>query len=232
MAVGVIVVAGGRGTRLGGDVPKQYLPVAGVPLLLRTLAPFLAHADVRHLALVLPAEDVAAPPPWLAPVLEGGRGRVHLAPGGRERADSVAAGLAALPDECDVVLVHDAARPFVAAATIDGVIAGARRGEGAVAAVPVSDTIKEATAPGATLVARTVPRERLWRAQTPQGFPRAVLARAHASARAAGMPATDDAALVERLGVPVRLVPDSARNFKVTTAEDLELAELWARHVS
>jgi 2-C-methyl-D-erythritol 4-phosphate cytidylyltransferase len=223
--VGVIVVAGGRGARLGGDVPKQYLPVAGVPLLLRALRPFLDHPAVRHLVVVLPAPDAQRPPAWLAPVL--GR-RVRVAAGGAERADSVAAGLAALPRECAVVLVHDGARPFVETATIDGVIAAARAGEGAVAALPMSDTVKESTADDPTCVARTVPRERLWRAQTPQGFPRALLERAHADARGAGAVATDDAALVERLGATVRLVPDSARNFKVTTPEDLALAALLA----
>jgi 2-C-methyl-D-erythritol 4-phosphate cytidylyltransferase len=223
--VGVVIVAGGRGARLGGDLPKQYLPVAGVPLLLRALRPFLDHPAVRHLVLVLPATDAQRPPAWLAPVL--GR-RVRVTAGGEERADSVAAGLASLPPECDVVLVHDGARPFVETATIDAVIAAARAGAGAVAALPVSDTIKEAAEDDPTRVRRTVPRERLWRAQTPQGFPRALLERAHAAARAAGVLGTDDAALVERLGVTVRLVPDSARNFKVTTPEDLALAECWA----
>ena len=111
---------------------------------------------------------------------------------------------------------------------IDAVIAHARAGEGAVAAVRVSDTLKQAAGDDATRVARTVPRDGLWRAQTPQGFPRAVLERAHRAASATGRAATDDAALVERMGVPVRLVPDSPRNLKVTTAEDLALAELLA----
>jgi 2-C-methyl-D-erythritol 4-phosphate cytidylyltransferase len=109
---------------------------------------------------------------------------------------------------------------------IDAVIAYARAGEGAVAAVRVSDTLKEASTEDATRVGRTVPRDGLWRAQTPQGFPRAVLERAYA-ARGGSAP-TDDAALVERTGVPVRLVPDSPRNLKITTAEDLALAELLA----
>jgi 2-C-methyl-D-erythritol 4-phosphate cytidylyltransferase len=108
------------------------------------------------------------------------------------------------------------------------VIRYARAGEGAVPAVQVSDTLKEATAADATLVRRTRPRARLWRAQTPQGFPRAVLERAHARAARDGHRATDDAALVEALGIPVRLVRDSHRNIKVTTQEDLALAELLA----
>jgi 2-C-methyl-D-erythritol 4-phosphate cytidylyltransferase len=163
------------------------------------------------------------PPPWLAQLAGGA---LDIVAGGAERTDSVRAGLAALPPACEVVLVHDAARPFVGRDVIDAVIAEARAGRSAIAAVPVSDTLKEAAADGRT-VERTVPRDRLWRAQTPQGFPRQVLEAAHAAA--GDRLATDDAALVERSGGSVRLVPDSARNFKVTTADDLTLADLWAR---
>jgi 2-C-methyl-D-erythritol 4-phosphate cytidylyltransferase len=221
--VGVVVVAAGRGTRIGGETPKQYRPIAGVPMVLRALRPFAAHPEVARVVLVLPAEDAAAPPAFLRGL--AGAGLVVVA-GGPERTDSVVAGLAALGPECITVLVHDAARPFVERAVIDAVIAHARAGEGAVAAVRVSDTLKEAAPDDATRVRRTVPRDGLWRAQTPQGFPRAVLERAHAAAGAGA--ASDDAALVERTGVPVRLVPDSPRNLKVTTAEDLAMAELLA----
>ena len=219
----MVVVAAGRGTRFGGETPKQYQPIGGVPMVLRAVRPFAAHPDVAQVALVLPPADAEAPPGFLRGL--AGAGLVVVA-GGAERADSVAAGLRSLGPECTVVLVHDAARPFVGRAVIDAVIAHARAGEGAVAAVRVSDTLKQAAAEDATRVARTVPREGLWRAQTPQGFPRAVLARAYAAAQGEG--ATDDAALVERTGVSVRLVPDSPRNMKVTTSEDLALAELLA----
>ena len=222
--VGVVVVAAGRGTRFGGETPKQYQPIGGVPMVLRAVRPFAAHPEVAQVALVLPPADAEAPPEFLRGV--AGAGLVVVA-GGAERTDSVAAGLRALGPECTVVLVHDAARPFVGRAVIDAVIAHARAGEGAVAAVRVSDTLKQAAAEDATRVARTVPRDGLWRAQTPQGFPRAVLERAYAAARDEGG-ATDDAALVERTGVSVRLVPDSPRNMKVTTSEDLALAELLA----
>jgi 2-C-methyl-D-erythritol 4-phosphate cytidylyltransferase len=222
--VGVVVVAAGRGTRFGGETPKQYQPIAGVPMVLRAVRPFVAHPDVAQVALVLPPADAEAPPAFLRGI--AGAGLVVVA-GGAERSDSVAAGLRALGPACTVVLVHDAARPFVGRAVIDAVIAHARAGEGAVAAVRVSDTLKQAAADDATRVARTVPRDGLWRAQTPQGFPRAVLERAYAAARGEGS-ATDDAALVERTGVSVRLVPDSPRNMKVTTSEDLALAELLA----
>jgi 2-C-methyl-D-erythritol 4-phosphate cytidylyltransferase len=223
--VGVIVAAAGRGTRLGGRGPKQYHPIAGVPMVLRALRPFVAHPEVAQVVLVLPPDDAAAPPAFLSGL---GRGLTIVA-GGAERSESVAAGLAALGSECRTVLVHDAARPFVERSVIDAVIACARAGEGAVAAVRVSDTLKQAAPDDETRVARTVSRDGLWRAQTPQGFPRAVLEHAHsARARTSDAAATDDAALVERTGVPVRLVPDSPSNLKVTTAADLALAELIA----
>jgi 2-C-methyl-D-erythritol 4-phosphate cytidylyltransferase len=224
--VGVIIVAAGRGTRLGGGPLKQYRPLAGVPVVLRALRPFTSHPDIAQVVLVLPPEEAAAPPDFLAELRGPG---LVLVPGGRERSDSVAAGLAALGGECAVVLVHDGARPFVERDVIDGVIRGARAGEGAIAAVPLGDTLKEADPADARRIARTLPRERLWRAQTPQGFPRALLERAHATARRSGVAATDDAALVEACGGVVRLVPDTQRNLKITTPEDFALAELLAR---
>jgi 2-C-methyl-D-erythritol 4-phosphate cytidylyltransferase len=221
--VGAIIVAAGQGSRIGG-VPKQYRPLAGVPIVLRALRPFTAHREVAHVVLVLPAADAAQPPPFLADLT--GRA-LTLVAGGAERTDSVAAGLAALDPSCTIVLVHDAARPFVEAEVIDAVIREARTGAGAVAAVPMSDTVKEVAADDRRVL-RTVPRDRLWRAQTPQGFPRALLAEAHARAGREARSATDDGALVEQLGAVVRVVPDSPRNVKITTADDLAWAEAWA----
>jgi 2-C-methyl-D-erythritol 4-phosphate cytidylyltransferase len=228
------VVAAGRGLRVGGEIAKQYLLIAGVPMVLRALRPFTSHPDVVQVVLVLPPEDAVHPPAFLSGLspLSASSPSPPLAfsiiPGGSHRGDSVRAGLSALRVDCRIVLVHDAARPFVDRTIIDAVIALARAGEGAVPAVPLSDTLKEATAGDSTLIRRTRPRARLWRAQTPQGFPRAVLEKAHARAASGGHRATDDAALVEAIGVPVRLVRDSWRNLKVTTPEDLALAELLA----
>ena len=219
--VGVVLVAAGQGTRLGAGVPKQYLPLGGVPMLLRAVRPFTTHPEVAHTVVVLPAADAASPPPWLAAVLGG---TLTVTAGGAERSDSVAAGLAALPAACTVVLVHDAARPFVEHALITTVAGVARRGEGAVPAIPVGDTLKEVAPDSGGRIVRTVPRAGLYRAQTPQGFPRRVLEQAHAQATHGG-PATDDAQLVEQAGVPVRVVAGSARNFKITTEDDLLIAE-------
>jgi 2-C-methyl-D-erythritol 4-phosphate cytidylyltransferase len=138
----------------------------------------------------------------------------------------VYAGLADVPDECRIVVVHDAARPFIDDDTIPRVVAAARDGYGAVAALPMVDTLKEADADGR--VTRTVDRSRLWRAQTPQAFPRAMLIDAYRAARAERIAATDCAALCERLGMPVRLVSGSERAMKITTPDDFARAEALA----
>lgn len=226
---GAVIVAAGRGVRAGsgpGDDPKQYRPIAGVRMLLRAIRPFAAHPRIATIVLVLPPEDAAAPPDWLQPLLGD---RLLVAAGGEVRQQSVASGVARLPAECQLVLVHDAARPFVDADTIDRVLQVAELGACAVPGLPVVDTLKETDTAG--LVVRTVPRERLVTVQTPQGFPRAMLETAHQRARseAATAPATDDALLCERLGYPVRIVPGNPRNIKVTTADDFALADAFAR---
>jgi 2-C-methyl-D-erythritol 4-phosphate cytidylyltransferase len=207
-------------------------------MLLRALRPFTSHPDVAHVVVVLSNEHTVRPPAWLAPLVGQ---RLTLTAGGAARIDSVRAGLAALAPDARVVLVHDAARPFVSRTTIDAVIAAARRGVGAVAAVPVSDTVKEVD--GQRRVRRTVPREGLWRAQTPQGFPRDMLEAAYAttppapSAHSSGIPAsdlappTDDGELCERSGFSVEVVADTSHNFKVTTADDFVVAEAMAREL-
>jgi 2-C-methyl-D-erythritol 4-phosphate cytidylyltransferase len=195
------------------------------------LRPFTGHPEVRHVIVALPPGYAERPPEWLGKA----RGeRLGLVAGGAQRVDSVRAALAALPRETAVVLVHDAARPFVSRGTIDAVIARARAGVGAVAAVPVSDTLKEV---GQGMhrptprVVRTVDRERIWRAQTPQGFPRQMLDDAYAQLPPQDGTPSDDAEVCERAGFPVELVPDSPYNFKITTADDFRIAEALAREL-
>ena len=203
--------------------------MGGVPIVLRALQAFTSHPDVAHVVLVLPPEQAAHAPPFLSEVsAPSASSALTIVPGGAHRGDSVRAGLGALNPDCSVVLVHDGARPFVERSLIDRVVAYVRQGEGAVPAVPLSDTLKEVDEADPTRIVRTRPRARLWRAQTPQGFPRQILEQAHATAARVGHRATDDAALVEAMGVTVRLVPDSSRNIKVTTMEDLALAEMLA----
>jgi 2-C-methyl-D-erythritol 4-phosphate cytidylyltransferase len=170
---------------------------------------------VVSVVCVLPRRFAGDPPPWL---FQCDLDRLAMSVGGRTRMESVANGLDDLPDEAEIVLVHDAARPLVGDETIDRVIASVRGGTCATAALPVVDTLKEVGDDG--MIVRTVDRERLWRAQTPQGFPRHVIVDVHRRARAERVTATDDAALCERYGVAVRVVRGSERALKVTDSGD------------
>ena len=213
--VGVVIVAGGSGSRVGGEELKQFRWVAGKPMLLHSVQTFMARPDVGMVVVVLPQRYAGDPPPWL---FQCDVDRLLVSVGGRTRSESVANGLDDLPDEAQIVLVHDAARPLVDAQTIDRVVGEVRAGNCAIAALPVVDTLKEVDENG--LIVRTVDREALWRAQTPQGFPRQLIVDAHRRASLEHISATDDAALCERLGIPVRVVRGSERALKVTEASD------------
>ena len=189
-------------------------------MLLHTLQLFQARADVAIVVCVLPREYAGDPPPW---IFQSDTERMLVSVGGRTRAESVRNGIADLTPECRIVLVHDAARPLVPMDAVDRVVDAVRAGTSAIAALPVVDTLKEVDADGRIL--RTVERAGLWRAQTPQGFPRDVLLRAHRAAEDGGYDATDDAALVERIGEPVVVVRGSERAMKVTEAGDFNRAE-------
>jgi 2-C-methyl-D-erythritol 4-phosphate cytidylyltransferase len=212
-----VIVAGGSGTRFGGPVRKQYLEIGGVPVLLRAVRPFLAHPRIHQTVVVLPADDVADPPEWLAGL------PIRIVTGGAERADSVLAGLRAVDEDVDRVLIHDGARPFVATDVIDRVLDAEG---GAIAAVPVTDTIQQVDAGG--VIIHTPDRSALWQAQTPQGFPRAAILEAYRRAGAEGVAATDDAAIYARYADPVRVVMGAYENLKVTRPADLPIAEAIA----
>ncbi len=220
--VGVVIVAGGTGSRAAGSTGelKQFRWVGDKPMLLHAVHAFQRRPDVALVVCVLPRSHAADPPPWL---FQCDLDRLLVSTGGRDRGESVWSGLEDLPDELTVAVIHDAARPLVTDATIDAVIAEARRGHGAVAALPVVDTLKEVDASGRIL--RTIDREGLWRAQTPQAFPLRVIEHAYVEARRAGVTATDDAALVERLGLEVVVVRGSERAMKVTEEADFARAE-------
>ena len=221
--VGVIIVAGGSSTRTAGNELKQFRWVAGKPMLLHSLQSFMARADVVSVVCVIPREFVPDPPPW---IFQCDVDRLLLSIGGATRTESVRNGLEDLPDEASIALVHDAARPLVDDAVVDRVVARVRAGECVVPGLPVVDTIKEVGE--GERVTRTLERDRLRRIQTPQGFPRAVLERVYRDSR--GVSATDDAALCERLGIPVSVVEGSARAMKVTDEEDFQrIEELSAR---
>lgn len=217
-----VIPAAGRGRRFGGDVPKQYLRLADKPLLLHTLERLAVHPRIAGLVLVVAVDDAS----WVQGLVEVLGKPLLRAIGGAERADSVLAGLQALPASVapgDAVLVHDAARPCVRAADISRLIDLAVPAGGGLLAAPLRDTLKRADAQGR--VAATEPREARWRALTPQLFPRAALEAALAAAAAAGIAVTDEAMAMERAGHAPLLVEGSEDNIKVTTPADLALAE-------
>jgi 2-C-methyl-D-erythritol 4-phosphate cytidylyltransferase len=215
-------VAGGQGTRLGAAEPKAFVTLNGEPLLGHALSRALAVRAVRHVVVVAPPSHLAA-----ARVIADRSARpeaVDVVVGGAERTDSVAAGLRALVPGDDVVLVHDAARALAPSSLFEAVVESVRAGNPAVVpGLPVADTVK--TVDGRGRVEGTPERDHLRAVQTPQGFERSVLERAHA----AGGTASDDAGLVERLGVAVVVVPGDARAMKVTTPHDLAVAGVYLR---
>lgn len=230
MRVGAIVAAGGRGERLGAGVPKQLLMVGGVSILQRSVDLFIAHPRVDEVVIVLPP-DLAASPPV---TFDRAPKPVVVVAGGARRQDSVANGFEALRGRVDLVVVHDAARPFASADLVTQTIDAACESGAALAALPASDTIKlaavlagvsDAPAGGHPMVERTLPRERVFLAQTPQAFRVDVLEAAIAAGRAMPEGATDEAALAETAGFPVRLVPGEATNLKITTMTDLTVAQ-------
>lgn len=218
--VTAIIAAGGSGRRAGGAVPKQLRSIGGRTLLEHALAPFDRSARVGEIVVVLPAELAADPPSGLGAI----ETPLHVVAGGARRQDSVAAGLDAVPDGTAVVLVHDAARPFCTPALISRTIDAAAEAGAAVPAVRATDTVKKSGgAGGPPMVDETLPRERIYLAQTPQGFRIGVLRDAVRLGRS-GIEATDEALLAERAGHPVRLVEGDPENVKITTPTDLERA--------
>ena len=213
MDIAAVIVAAGKSTRMGG-VDKLLYPIRGRALVAHTIEPFLRHESIEQVVLVVSAQNK---PAIEAAVQAGPKLRIVI--GGERRRDSVHAGLGALAG-CEIVVVHDGARPLVGSDLIDAAIAGARECGAALCAVPVTDTVKRGDHLGR--VRGTVSREGLWLAQTPQAFRLELLLRAHAQIEG---DITDDAAIIESMGLPVKLVQGSRRNIKVTTREDIELVE-------
>lgn len=217
-----IIPAGGSGKRLGSETPKQYLSLQSVPVLVHTLLVFQESAAIQEIVLVVPEDDLTFVRERVVKKYEL-RKVSAVVSGGRERQDSVRNGFLAITNACDVVVIHDGVRPFVTRDMIERVVEAAA-GEGAAAAgVRAKDTIKETTAEN--IVTATLPRSRLWQTQTPQAFQYDLLRRAFAKAGDDGYYGTDDASLVERTGAKVRMVAGSYENIKITTPEDLTVAQ-------
>ena len=225
MRVAALVLGAGRGERLGEAVPKAFVPLCGKPLLVRALAAMAAAPEIDvSMPVIGPSDlsrlkalesELASIPGLLAPAI-----------GGAERQDSMTAGLAALPPDVAFVAVHDAARPLVATEAISRVVDAARRSGAAILAVPVRDTIKRVRE---GLIVETPSRLECYAAQTPQVFRVEVLREALEKAAAEAFIGTDDAEIVERIGVPVTVVPGDSSNIKITDRADLIEAERWLR---
>jgi 2-C-methyl-D-erythritol 4-phosphate cytidylyltransferase/2-C-methyl-D-erythritol 2,4-cyclodiphosphate synthase len=235
MHVTAIIAAGGRGQRFGGVQPKQLLDVGGRPILQRSVEAFLAHPSVDAVVVALPQPLVDEPPSYLRPgagAAAGGSTKpLRVVAGGERRQDSVTNAFGSVDASSDIIVIHDAARPFVSAELITRTIAAAAESGAAVAAVAARDTVKRSTgAAGASrMVADTLPRDTIFLAQTPQAFQRGVLAQALAAAAREAIDATDEATLVERAGHAVRIVEGEASNIKITEPADLPVAEAIAR---
>lgn len=238
MHVTAIIAAGGRGQRFGAAVPKQLVSIGGRPILERAVTAFLSHPAIDELVVALPPELVAEPPAYLRAASKP----IRIVAGGRRRQDSVRHAFDVASELSDIIVVHDAARPFPSAALIARTIAAAAESGAALAALPARDTVKrgalgaDAVEPGREpasvdgrqmVVAETLPRESIYLAQTPQAFRRQVLRDALALGEA-GLDATDEATLAERAGHVVRLVEGEPSNIKVTTPDDLLAAEAIA----
>lgn len=216
-----VVPAAGSGLRMGGRPPKQFLLLRGVPLLVRTLMRLNRSRVIEGIVVVVPPQAVERTRRLI---------RRHRVPrvlavvaGGRERQESVWLGLQAVPPAADLVVVHDAVRPFITASLVRQVVEAARRFGAATCGLPIRETVKRARE---SIVEATVDRDGLWLVQTPQAFGRTLLSDAHERARRDGFLGTDDAVLVERLGLPVRMVAGLVENVKITTPQDLARARL------
>lgn len=220
MHVTAIIAAAGSGRRLGSSTPKQFLAVGGVSVLERTLRAFEACRRVTDLIVVMPPDAIGA----AAPIVRPGGKPVSFVAGGATRQQSVGHGFARVPAEAEYVIVHDAARPLVTPDLIERTLDAAIESGAAIAAIQASDTVKEMVSQGGErFVERTIPREMVYLAQTPQAFRRDILAEAIERA-GDGIPATDEAGLVEHAGHAVRLVEGDALNLKITAARDLAVA--------
>ncbi len=217
-----LVPAAGRGLRMGGSVPKQFLSIGGEPLIVQSLRVLQAASVIDQIVLAVPSADVEYCEREIV-----ARHRftkvTRVVAGGAERQDSVRCALAQIPSDTEIVLIHDAVRPFVTQRMVEEVVAAARKEGAAIIALPMRDTVKQVRKDG--MIERTVDRSPLWLAQTPQAFRRDWIETAHRKGQIEGVQATDDSFLVEWLGHSVAVVEGSGENIKVTRPEDMVIGE-------
>jgi 2-C-methyl-D-erythritol 4-phosphate cytidylyltransferase len=224
--VSAIIVAAGKGIRMNSDIRKQYLHLGGEPILVRTVKTFSGCPSIREIWLVVPAEDmddclqmVHSHPEIAIPA--------HVVTGGKSRQESVYHGLVAMEDHVDpedLVAIHDGVRPLISRHHIESCISSAGKTGASILAIPVSETVKQVESDTGR-ISRTLERESLWLAQTPQVFNYRILRDAHEKAISEGIEATDDAMMMEMLNIPVQIVAGDRKNIKITTPEDLALGE-------
>lgn len=226
MSVSAIIVAGGKGIRMGTVTRKQYMLLAGKPIVCHTLEVFNACSCIEEIYLVVPPDDLATcSEKWISS--QAFHKRMHLVAGGVERQDSVYRGIQAVSGRrCEVVVIHDAVRPFVNSDMIEACVDVARVSGACIVGMPVMDTAKQVNS---GQIERTLDRNVIWMAQTPQAFDLNLIRTAHENARMDRFMGTDDAMLVERLGRKVCIIAGSRLNMKITTPEDLALAEMIQR---
>jgi 2-C-methyl-D-erythritol 4-phosphate cytidylyltransferase len=222
MSVSAIIVAGGKGIRMGAATRKQYLLLAGKPIVCHTLEVFDACPCIKEIYLVVPPDDLdTCFEKWVSSLSL--HKRIHLVAGGLERQNSVYLGIQAVSGQrCEIVVIHDAVRPFVSTRIIEDCVEEARVSGACIVGMPAMETAKLVNV---DQVERTLDRNSIWMAQTPQAFNLDLIRTAHESANLEGFMGTDDAMLVERLGHKIRIIPGSRLNMKITTPEDLALAE-------
>lgn len=222
-----LIPAAGRGRRMGSEVPKTSLPLGGIPLLKHTLLKFETCREIAEVVPLVPAEEV---PFWEEEILQKAEVKKvrRILAGGEERQDSVFLGLQAIAGEAEIVVIHDGARPFVSPELIKKTLAEMENFQAVITALPAEDTIKEIS-PRKEVI-KTLERNSLWLIQTPQTFTYSLIFYAHEIARKENIFGPDDATLIERLGIPVRVIEGSRLNFKITTPEDLLLAEALLKY--
>jgi 2-C-methyl-D-erythritol 4-phosphate cytidylyltransferase len=222
VATVALVPAAGRGLRMGGSVPKQFLAIGGLPLVVHSLRVLQAAPSIDSIVLAVPASDIVYCQTDIVKAHDFNKVTKVVA-GGKERQDSVRLALEAVGSEAKIVLVHDAVRPFLTVRMVEDVVKAAQETGAAIIAVPMRDTVKQVNAD--RLIEQTVDRQPLWLAQTPQAFRKDWLQEAHQKAQAEGVVATDDAYLLERMGRRVMVVEGSGENIKVTRPEDMIIGE-------
>ena len=220
--VSAIIVAAGKGVRMNDTIRKQYLDLAGLPILAHSVMTFDSCDLIDHIFLAVPKEDIEYCLKNILASLEL-KNKIDLIPGGPRRQDSVYNGLQALKKETSIVVIHDGVRPFIQPGNLSSCILGAKDSGACIIGIAAGDTIKRVGKSG--LIEKTLARDGIWLAQTPQAFQYELIIKAHEKARKDGYSGTDDALLVERLGINVRIISGSKSNIKITTQEDLAVAK-------